>query len=321
MRQPISRSNAMSKKNLFFAAMLAVMFPISNAWAVIDKANDVGDTTSSSSSPNRTVSSTTSVKIKPADDDETATPSPPPPVLMDLQEQTVGESGEPETLGLQIRADAMREGALSYGARGGLAFRTFEIQRRLAEYDTSLSKTFDFTRLLLAAPSGFLIEPPVVSEAQHAVLVKTGGQAAAVADRIYHINRGARIVTAARNWRLYLERDWGKVDPPPDILLPKDDNERAAWREYVKEGWNQGIRQAEEIFEADIDRMTEDFIGMVRYRELLAQGMITSPFAMADNRGITGGGNDMRVGDRGVSITGPSQLVPRSNEWNPAPRQ
>lgn len=248
-------------------------------------------------------------------------PSPPPPLVVDLQDlASTGDETKPDQVGLQIRADALREAALSYGARGGLASRTFQIQRRLAEYDTSLSRAFNFSRLLIAAPSGLLIEPPVVSEAQRAVLVNAGGQAAAVADRIYRINRVARIVTASRNWRLYLERDWGRVDPPPGLLLPRDDTERAEWRQWIKEGWNAGVTQAEETFEADLDRLTNDFIGMVRYRELLAQGMISPPFALNEDRGVTGGGAEMRVGDRGVAITGPSALIPRSDQWTPAPR-
>ena len=260
------------------------------------------------------------VVAKPIPDTDPNGPSPPPPVLSDLQEQTKGEEADANEMGLRIRADAMHEAALSYGARGGLAFRTFEIQRRLAEYDTSLSKTYSFTRLLIPAASGLLVEPPVVSEAERAVIVKAGGQAAAVADRVYRINRVARIVTSGRNWRLYLERDWGRVEPPPDILLPRNEEERAYWRDYVKQGWIEGVRQAEETYEADLDRMTADFVGMIRYRELLAQGMISPPFTHADDRGITGGGSEMRVGDRGLSITGQSQLIPRSGEWTPAPR-
>lgn len=253
--------------------------------------------------------------------EDTVLADPPPPALADLQEQTEGEgSVSSDGVGLQIRADALKEGALSYGARGGLAHRTFEIQRRLAEYDTSLSKAFNFSRLLISAPSGFLIEPPVVSAGDKAVLVGSGGQEAAVADRIYKINRIARIVTASRDWRLYLERDWGKVDPPPAILLPKDDVERYVWRTYVKQGWDQGVQQAEETFESDIDRMLSDFVGMVRYRELLAQGMISPPYAVANDRGVTGGGAEMRVGDRGVMITGQSSLISRSESWRPAAR-
>ncbi len=249
--------------------------------------------------------------------------SPPPPVLLDLQEQTRGDAPDntADVVGLQIRNDALKEAALSYGARGGLAYRTFEIQRRLAEHDMSMGKTFDFTRLLIAAPSGLLIEPPIVSEGQRAVLVNGGGQEAAVADRVYRINQGARIVTAPRDWHLYLERDWGRVDPPPSLLLPRNDDERKIWRDLVLEGWNAGIAQAEEIFEADLDRMTNDFVGMVRYRELLAQGMISPPYAMHEDRGVTGGGSEMRVGDRGVATTGQSVLIPRSETWTTAPRQ
>jgi defect-in-organelle-trafficking protein DotC len=252
--------------------------------------------------------------------------SPPPPTLQNLQDQDDGGRKAKETDtgntpgGMQIRKEALREAALSYGARGGLAFRTFEIQRRLAEYDKSLTKTYDFRRLLIAAPSGLLIEPPVVSEAQKAVLVNGGGQEAAVADRVFRINRAARIVTAPRDWHLYMERDWGKVDTPPVILLPDTAEERQWWRDWVKEGWEGGVRQAQEIFEADLDRMTNDFVGMVRYRELLAQGMISAPYALHEDRGVTGGGSEMRIGDRGVVITGPSELIPRSDRWMTAPR-
>ncbi|MDR3450765.1 MAG: type IV secretory system conjugative DNA transfer family protein [Alphaproteobacteria bacterium] len=265
-----------------------------------------------------------SFKIIPADGDSSV--SPPPPVLADLQNQSAPDvdaadaANAVNSVGLQIRADATREAALSYGARGGLAYRTFQIQRRLAEYDTSMSKAFNFSRLLVAAPSGLLIEPPVVSEAERAVLVNSGGQAAAVADRIYRINKVARIVTAARDWHLYLERDWGRVDPPPAILLPKTDEEKAAWAAYVKQGWDAGVKQAEETFESDLDRLTNDYVGMVRYRDLLAQGMISPPYALADDRGVTGGGNEMRVGDRGVTITGQSALINKTSQWNPATR-
>ena len=241
-----------------------------------------------------------------------------PPELAQLQEQSTGiDLVKPtgEGAGLEIRKEALREAGMSYGARGGLAHRTFEIQRRLAEQDASLGKIFDFKRLLINAPSGLLIEPPIISDGQRAVLVSGGGQSAAVTDRVLRINRVARIVTAPRDWHLYLERDWGKVEPPPSVLLPKDKEERITWRKYVNEGWAAGVIQADDTFQADLDRMTNDFIGMVRYRELLAQGMVSAPYAVHEDRGVTGGGAEMRIGDRGVTITGQSTLIPRSTQW------
>jgi defect in organelle trafficking protein DotC len=254
-------------------------------------------------------------------------PSPPPPSLDQVQsmlkiQDDIDTDIEKQTqkVGGQIRVEALKEAALSYGARAGLAYRTFQIQRRLAENEGNLTKVYNFGYLLIAGPSGLLVEPPIVTEAQSAVLVNTGGQNAAVADRVYRINRNARIVTAPRNWRTYLERDWGKIDPPPSILRPKNSEELANWHKWVLAGWQEGLRQGDEIFEADVNHLNADYTGMIRYRELLAQGMITAPYAAQENRGITGGGSEMRVGDRGLNLTAPAMLNPKSEQWTTAPR-
>lgn len=234
-----------------------------------------------------------------------------------------GDIGPP----LNIRKEAQKEAALSLGARGGLAYRTYQIRQDLKMYDGYLDKVFDFTQLLIPAPSGLLIEPPIVSESDDALLIDPKGLKAAVVDRVYDISRNARIVTTSRTWRTYLEREWGSVELPPDILRPKDDVERAEWKENVKIGWKQGFSQADETFDRDLHRLLADFTGMVRYRKLLALGQVSSPFALQTDRGITGGGMDddgnakpMRIGDRAIQITGVPELVPGTKQWQPAGR-
>ena len=243
-----------------------------------------------------------------------------PVPLAGLQEIEAPATPAEELTGLQIRNDAMREAALSYGARGGLSARTFELMREVAKYDAEMTRVFDFRQLLVAAPSGLLIEPPVIDESQYALKVAPEGQEAAVADRVFAIDKPARIVSAPRDWRSYIERDWDVVEPPPGVLLPRTDEERANWRKWVGDGWKMGFQQADEIFQADLDRLAKDFTGMVRYRMLLAQGMVSAPYAMHQDRGVTGGGSEMRVGDRAVRITGPSQFEPRAERWTPADR-
>lgn len=218
----------------------------------------------------------------------------------------------------EMRQNAIKEAALSFGARGGLAQRTWEIRKEMAAREGYLDKIYDFRRLLISAPSGLLIEPPIIGEAEDALKIESQGQLAAVADRVYNISRDARIVTAPRNWRAYLERDWGEVKPPPSILFPRDAEERKIWVEQTTEGWKMGTSQANDIFQADLDRLNADFNGMIRYRMLLAQGMVSQPYALSIDRGVTGGGKEMRVGDRAVQITGPSQLQPESTSWRPA---
>ena len=246
----------------------------------------------------------------------------PPMSLRQLQnlekESPLGE--EEAGLPLDIRRDAIKEAAISLGARGGLAWKSYDIRQELERRSRSLDKVFNFRQLLIAAPSGLLIEPPIISESINDMLIESDGQQAAVSDRMYNIINNARIVSTARTWRTYLERDWGEVIPPPDVLRPEDEEERALWTELVSKGWEEGVRQADEIFQDDLNMLTADFEGMIRYRTLLTQGMVSQPYALQVDRGITGDGNEMRIGDRAIQITGVPELMTGSNEWQPANR-
>lgn len=227
---------------------------------------------------------------------------------------------EDEDMPFDIRKEAIRESAISYGARAGLAWRTYYIRREMDRRGRALDKIYDFRQLLIPAPSGLLIEPPVISENVNAMLIEGDGQQAAVSDRIYNIMNTAKIVAAPRTWRTYLERHWGKVSPPPNVLRPKNREERALWVRLVRKGWTEGVKQADEIFEQDLNRLVGDFEGMIRYRMLLAQGMVSAPYALQVDRGVTGGGDEMRIGDRAVQITGKPSLITGHQTWQPASR-
>ena len=234
--------------------------------------------------------------------------------------EPVNKNIKDNDLPFDIRIEAIKEAAISFGARGGLAKRTFEIRGELDLRARYLNKVFNFSQLLIAAPSGFLIEPPIVTQSMNSMLIDIDGQTAAVSDKIYNIIRNARIVSAPRTWHVYLEREWGEVMPPPDILIPQNDEEREVWVEHVQKGWKYGYEQANEIFRDDLTRLESDFSGMIRYRMLLAQGMISPPYALQVDRGITGGGDEMRIGDRAVQLTGVPELITGAKQWTPASR-
>ncbi len=250
-------------------------------------------------------------------------PSVVPPSLTELQSiepEIKASEGEESAMPLDLRRDAMREAAYSLGARGGLAIRTWQIRAELETRADYMDKIFDFRQLLIPAQSGMLIEPPIISESLDAMHIESGGLSAAVSDSVYNIGRNARIVSTARTWRQYLEREWDPVDSPPDILRPANDEERRDWEKWTAKGWEEGIVQADEIFQEDINQLTADYRGMVRYRMLLAKGMVSPPYALQIDRGVTGGGDEMRVGDRALSITGLPSLKADTSEWQPANR-
>lgn len=241
-----------------------------------------------------------------------------PPSLESLQNLPSSGKKADNKMPIDIRKDALKEAAFSYGARGGLAYRTWHIRKTLDMRGNYLDKIFNFRALLIAAPSGFLMEPPIISESIDNMLIEAGGQTAAVADTIFNINKNVEIVSAPRHWRQYLDRDWGAIDPPPDVLKPNNEEERAIWKEHVAKGWTEGLAQADDVFEMDLNALVADFNGMVRYRKLLAQGMITPPFTKQVDRGVTGDGTFARIGDRAVAITDIPQLVTGSDIWRPA---
>jgi len=246
------------------------------------------------------------------------------PQLQEILGYKPPESDDDDKSGMpiDIRKESLKEAALSYGARGGLAFRSYEINIEVDGRQSYMDKVYDFRQLLIAAPSGFMIEPPIISESLKALLIEGDGQKAAVADAIYSINENVKIVSAPRNWRTYLTRSWGPVEDPPEILRPKvgDDAERKEWRINVKLGWDEGLNQADEVFAQDLNRLQMEFNGMIRYRQLLAQGMVSAPFAQQIDRGVTGEDATMRVGDRAVVITGIPELITESQRWQPANR-
>ena len=87
-----------------------------------------------------------------ATEDPLAVGTQPPPSLEALQAIRPGdEKGD----GLEPgRADMLRTAALTYGAQGGLAARSFAINEMLRRYQAQLDSAYDFRTLVLPVGSG-----------------------------------------------------------------------------------------------------------------------------------------------------------------------
>jgi len=213
----------------------------------------------------------------------------------------------------KIRLESIKEAALGYGARSGLARRSYEIGKILYDNQPLLDNVFNFNALVLDRS----VMPPVLSEAQNA-LRQPDSDTIRVADAVYRIERQAAFVTAPPTWREYLIREYRyKVDLPTDLLLPKNDGEKKVWEQYVVQGWETGVRQANAIYDQSLARLERDFKGMVLYRSLLAKGMIGRPYVAESNLGVTGDGNSMSVNDRILRITAKPKLETNPAVWKP----
>lgn len=213
----------------------------------------------------------------------------------------------------QIRLEALREAALRYGTRGGLARRSYEIAMMLADQETMLDGIYNFGAMLLDKN----VLPPVLSEAQN-WLNQPDPNTIRVADAAYRIERQAQFVTVPPNWREYLVRDYKhEIERPTALLLPQNEAETKLWQKYVADGWALGVRQADEIFQRSLARLERDFKGMVLYRSLLAKGMISKPYVAQASMGVTGDGDAININDRILRITAKPQLETDAAKWKP----
>lgn len=226
----------------------------------------------------------------------------------------------PDSVEADPRARAMRESAVAYGARAGLADAAVAINARLQSSASELSRTYDFGRVLIEGPDDVRILPPVISQAVDTWDVADAGKAVRTADAYYEIVRQARFVSAPPAWQAYLLRTYEVPEPPARALLPDNRKERDRWEGWVAEGFAKGREQANLIFKEDLARLERDFTGMVRYKKLLDQGMVSAPTVSDERLGTTGTGEDMRVNDRSVRIDRTPKLrVDDASAWTASP--
>lgn len=218
----------------------------------------------------------------------------------------------------RLRAPALRDAALAYGARGGLAWASKQMNEMLEARAAELSRTYDFNRFLIRAQGGDVkLLPPVISESRDTYEQQDAGRTLRAADRYYQILEQARFAPVAPLWHTYLVRTYTPPErPSDDFMLPKNDGERDLWKRFVAEGWEKGVEQAREIFRNDLRRLERDYTGMIRYSELLEKGMVSAPVVADQNLGVTGSGQNMRQNDRVYRITQDPRLnVQRPGDW------
>jgi defect-in-organelle-trafficking protein DotC len=201
------------------------------------------------------------------------------PSLEEMQEiRKVGRDPAVSSAEDRLRAPALRDAALSYGARGGLAWASQQINRELNDQAPELSRTFDFKRFLIRQPAGDVtLLPPVIVESRETYEQADAGRTLRVADHFYEILEQARFAPVAPLWHTYLIRHYTAPERPQDSLIPKNEGERDLWRSFVANGWDKGVEQAREIFRDDMRRLERDYAGMIRYSELLEKGEVSPP--------------------------------------------
>lgn len=210
----------------------------------------------------------------------------------------------------EMRRQALQEIAGALGSSGGLSFRTSQIKTDIDCYSVELDKLYNFQKMII--DNGVL--PPVLTEGLSNYAQESTDQVR-IADKIYRIEEKAKFVSVYPTWRNYLRFSFPSYEMPDSAYLPKNEIEKAVWDAAIKEGWDRGIKQANEIYETSYAKLDRDYKGMIKYKILLAEGLVTPTIIGKQNLGITGGGKEMSINDQIFRIMDHSALNPNKSEW------
>jgi defect-in-organelle-trafficking protein DotC len=229
-----------------------------------------------------------------------------PTNINDLENMTADSSTVSESSQIgQIRMKALEDTALSIGAQGGLAWASQQINKRTEKDKWYLESIYNFHGVL----------PPVLTEGNNSLNL-ADPSTIRIADKTYKIVQQARFATTPPNWREYIWLPFNKPELPNKVLLPRTSEERAVWSKSIRLGWQKGIEQAYSIFQQNLARLKRDYNGMILYRKLLQEKMVSAPYVSKTELGVTGDGSDMRINDQVLRITEMPKLQTDSSNWN-----
>lgn len=213
-----------------------------------------------------------------------------------------------------LRIQLLIDAGKTIGFRGGLTDRARNLMMALKTRSDSLDKIFQFSPLLNKNGT----TPPVIVEAQD--ISSFSVDQIRMASRVYKIEKEERFVSVPPTWRDYLFVGLpvnGAVDMPPLEARPKNSSEQAIWQDAVKLGWREGGNQADAILAANFNRLTRDYVGMMRYSTLLQQGMISATKTAETKQTVTGDGKQLTLGDTFRRLINKATFEPDAKKWRP----
>lgn len=240
-----------------------------------------------------------------------------------LEEDNTSVSKEPLPGSLdstKIRLKSMKSAAISLGAQHGYIHRLNALKNEITQNSDALDMIFDFNTLMKLASHGnseLYLLPAIIRESNNVIALSDNSKHLRISGKIWEIVQEERLVGLAPNWRTYLILDSNIQMPSPHkALLPKSQEEKNAWAEWVAQGWIAGIDQAEYEMTHRVRRLGADYNGMSRYMRLVLEGKAERPIISQYTQHVAGGGSQMREQDTVYQISRAATLNSDYKEWN-----
>ncbi|KVV07486.1 type IV secretory system conjugative DNA transfer family protein [Burkholderia ubonensis] len=209
-----------------------------------------------------------------------------------------------------FRLNALRDAAFGLGARGGLISESQLINKTLSTQARKLDVTWDFTPMMIQGR----VLPPVLNRVDD-IYAQPDDQVIRIARTKWAFQAQARFTSRPPTWREYLMSDPGPLAPPSSVLYPRDGAERQIWQQAVAEGWENGVKQADDIFQLNLNRLTRDYTGMKNYRVLAYKRMVTMPIVAQMDMPLNTTGKSMSVDETLLRLTVLPEFNTNMKDW------
>jgi len=243
----------------------------------------------------------------------TSSPSDAPPALESYLGTTRAASPDVS----ETRRQLLEEAGQTVGFRGGKAERAWELRQSLDKRAGRLDLQWDFRTLISA--QGWL--PPVVDEAVDVAHITP--RQIHMANSVYEIIAPERFVSNPPSWRSWLLAGLATVptDGPESSVLPENSVQKDLWQAAIRKGWAEGRISADRTLEANFNRLTRDYRGMLLYSFALREGFMTKPVITDQQQTVTGDRQKLTTGDRVRTLKENAGFIPDKTQWRPVIRR
>ena len=239
------------------------------------------------------------------------TPDAPPPVESYLVPARPASEDVSES-----RRQLLEESGRTIGFRGGKAERAWELRQALDGQIGRLDSLYDFRTLI--SRQGWLL--PVIDEAVDVAHITP--RQIRTASHVYEIILPERFVSNPPSWRTWLMA--GLASSTTDASLsvtPENSVQKGLWQAAIRQGWGEGRLSADQTLEANFNRLTRDYRGMLLCSQLLRQGFITAPVVTDQQQTVTGDRQKLTTGDRVRKLKENAGFIPDKTQWQPVIRK
>lgn len=233
-----------------------------------------------------------------------------PAELAGLLEMTGTATGKEKTAVQLMRPKAIREAARLITFQTAMSWRYGQLVAETERYSAVMDTAFNFAPLMLTQGEA-LIMPPLLTRAGASMRIEDNATATA-AKTTYELLEPARYIAVVPNWRGFLMADdFPEPEQPNPAVLPKNAEERAIWRTAVREAWEQGLVEADQLYADNVSRMARSYRGVMLYHLLTAQHLLSRVNTASSDLGTrrSDNGNKLNIGQKVYRITAPSAFT------------